>query len=106
MSAEAKPISAELPYSGAEIEYLCRNESVQHLADLIKRRTSLYFLADESMSELALRAAEHAAGVLHWDARRVCEEVASVEREFAADCAAFAATRELADAPATALCGV
>jgi glycerol-3-phosphate dehydrogenase len=71
----------ELPYTFGECAYLCNNEWVLHLADLIRRRTSLYFLADHSEEYLPMLA-EYIAPVTHWNAARQKQEVDLALREF------------------------
>jgi glycerol-3-phosphate dehydrogenase len=72
--ALARPIVDGLPYLLAEVVYACRFEQVQHIDDLVERRTFLAFVdwhhglqSLETMSMIMARA-------LHWsDVQRVSE---------------------------------
>lgn len=87
----AQPIASPLPYTLAELEYLCRTEKPLHLIDLLKRRTSLYFLADHCCAAALPHLASRAAAILGWDDRQTTEEAEAVSAEFAADTQACAA---------------
>ena len=84
-----EPLFADLPYCLAELIYLCKSEQVCHLLDLVKRRTSIYFLADHGGQALLPRIVERIAPVLGWNADRVAAELAAVSEEFDADCSAL-----------------
>ncbi len=88
----SEPLFDGLPYGLAELTYLCRHEFVRHLADLVKRRTSIYFLADRAGIDMLPRVAETIAPILHWNSRRCDEEIRSIEREFQADTRALTVT--------------
>lgn len=61
-------------YSLCEIDYLVRNESVQHLTDVIMRRTTLAITGAITQEDLALIA--HVAGkTLDWNKQRESDEV-------------------------------
>jgi len=83
------PLCEDLPYSLAELGYLCRSEQVCHLLDLIKRRTSLYFLADDAAAAVLPDIVEHIRLLLGWDWQRGQDEMAAVVDEFRADCGAI-----------------
>ncbi len=79
-----------LPYTLAEMAYLCRAEKVCHLIDLVKRRVPLYFLVDNAGLESLPAIARHVAAILGWDEDRQEREVSAVADEFRADMAACA----------------
>lgn len=80
------------PVTLAECGYLCRHEYVRHLVDLVKRRTSLYFLADDPDFEILAKIADHVAPILGWDAKRKVAEIAAVTFEYGADMASVRET--------------
>ena len=80
---------ALLPYCLAELIYLCKSEQVCHLLDLVKRRTSIYFLADDGGQAVLPRIVDRIAPVLDWDAERRASELSAVRDEFEADCRAL-----------------
>jgi len=84
-----EPLFSDLPYCLAELVYLCKSEQVCHLLDLVKRRTSLYFLADDGAQTVLPRIADRIAPVLDWDAQRRASELSAVRNEFEADCRAL-----------------
>ncbi len=86
-----EPLFADLPYCLAELAYLCKSEQVCHLLDLVKRRTSIYFLAEHGGQSELPRIVDHLAPVLGWDAERIADELFAVSREFDADCRAIGA---------------
>jgi len=89
-SAElGEPLFADLPYCLAELVYLCKSEQVRHLLDLVKRRTSIYFLADDGGQAVLPRIVDRIAPVLGWDAERTASELSAVREEFEADCRAL-----------------
>ncbi|MGB0715650.1 MAG: glycerol-3-phosphate dehydrogenase/oxidase [Phycisphaerae bacterium] len=77
------------PITLAECGYLCRHEYVCHLVDLVKRRTSFYFLADDPGFTALAEIADHVAPILGWDTKRKIAEIAAVTFEFGADMAAI-----------------
>lgn len=87
-------INPELPYSLAELGFLCRTEHVCHLSDLLKRRTPLYFLSDNACVEWLPQIMDHVAPILGWDWQRREAEAESVLAAHRADCAAFAPAHE------------
>jgi len=80
-----------LPYTLAELAYLCRTEKVCHLIDLVKRRAPLYFLVDHAGLESLPLVVRHVAPILGWDEGRQERELSAVADEFRADMAACAA---------------
>jgi glycerol-3-phosphate dehydrogenase len=63
-------------YSDAEIDYIARSEMVEHLADIVMRRTTLAIEGKVNLGALE-EIATVAAGALGWDdARRMAEVVA------------------------------
>jgi glycerol-3-phosphate dehydrogenase len=105
-SAElGEPPFADLPYCLAELIYLCKSEQVCHLLDLVKRRTSIYFLADDGGQAVLPRIVDCIAPVLDWDAERRASELSTVRDEFEADCWALRDRESaLAPAPCPAVC--
>jgi len=80
---------ALLPYCLAELIYLCKSEQVCHLLDLVKRRTSIYFLADDGGQAVLPRIVDRIAPVMDWDGERRASELSAVRDEFEADCRAL-----------------
>lgn len=64
--------------SWAEIEWICRNEHVQHLDDIVIRRTLLAVRGELTLSALT-EISEIAAAVFGWDALRRKEELSRTE---------------------------
>ena len=60
--------------SRAEIEWICRNERVVHLADIVIRRT-LVAVRGELTNAALTEIAQIAARVLGWSANRTQEEL-------------------------------
>jgi glycerol-3-phosphate dehydrogenase len=85
-----EPLYDGLPYCLAELAYLCESENVGRLLDLVKRRTPLYFLADNGSLGRLPQVVEHVAPILGWSPARQAEEWAAVADEFRADTQAFA----------------
>lgn len=81
------PLYEGLPYTLAELAYLSRVERVRHLIDLVKRRTSLYFLAERSGIDSLPRIVKHVAPLLGWNEARQARELSMVADEFRADMA-------------------
>jgi glycerol-3-phosphate dehydrogenase len=77
------PLTHLPDYSDAEIDWIARNEMVEHLADIVMRRTTLAIegrltvAALEEISAIAARA-------LHWDEARRLSELASIREQLAA----------------------
>jgi glycerol-3-phosphate dehydrogenase len=74
-----------LPYSPAELLYLCETEWVSHLLDLVKRRTSMYFLAGRQTLAAIEEILPLIAKTMEWDERQADEELGSIRAEFDAD---------------------
>ena len=69
------PLAGAPEYSTGELRHLARTEAVQHLDDLLMRRTSLAFVGSAS-PEVAREVADAVAGVLGWDETAAAGEVA------------------------------
>lgn len=72
-----KKIHPSLPYRWAEVVWICRNEMVCHLEDLMARRLRALFLNARVSKEVAEAVADRAAPELGWDKERTVEEIAS-----------------------------
>lgn len=70
-------------YTRAEIDWIARNEMVEHLADIVMRRTTLAIEGRLSVAGLD-EIATVAASALGWDERRRAEEVAAVTEQLTA----------------------
>ncbi|MFO1207761.1 MAG: glycerol-3-phosphate dehydrogenase/oxidase [Amaricoccus sp.] len=70
-------------YSLAEIDWIVRNERVVHLADIVKRRTTLAITGTLTAADLAA-IADVAAQALGWDAATRAREVEAAAAELAA----------------------
>lgn len=68
-------IHADLPYTWAEVEWVCRNEMVVHLEDVLARRLRALVLNARASDEVAGEVAERMAGILDWDPDRITLEV-------------------------------
>jgi glycerol-3-phosphate dehydrogenase len=75
-------LSALPGYSVGEIDYICKNETVRRLADLLLRRTSITMegLLDE---DVITETATIAAKALGWDANRKTMEIDHAKAELA-----------------------
>lgn len=69
-------------YRRAEIDWIARNEHVEHLADIVMRRTTLAIEGRLTAAALAEIAAV-AASALGWDEARRAQEVAAVTEHLA-----------------------
>ncbi|WP_250456177.1 glycerol-3-phosphate dehydrogenase/oxidase [Caballeronia sp. ATUFL_M2_KS44] len=69
-----RPLAHEPGYTVREIRYLCENEMVTHLADLLFRRTTLA-ISGLLTKALVSEVAETAAPALGWDANRLQQEI-------------------------------
>jgi glycerol-3-phosphate dehydrogenase len=87
-----QPLFDGLPYTLAEMSYLCRAEKVVHLIDLVKRRTPIYFLAGGGGLEAIARITKHIAPILGWETKRRAREISAVADEFTADMQACASS--------------
>ncbi|GMU37823.1 MAG: glycerol-3-phosphate dehydrogenase/oxidase [Planctomycetota bacterium] len=81
----AEPLIEGLPHTLAEVAYLSRREHVRTLSDLVRRRTSLYFLADRELLPVLPRIARQVGDVLGWDQRRRDAEIAHVQSDLDED---------------------
>jgi glycerol-3-phosphate dehydrogenase len=67
-------------YGLCEIDYILRNEYVEHLSDLVMRRTTLAITGSLTMNDLA-QIASMAGDVLGWDKERISGEIDAVVGE-------------------------
>jgi len=77
------PLAHVEGYSRGEIDWIARNEMVEHLADIVMRRTTLAIegrLTAEGLGEIAAIA----AAALGWDEGRRADELAQVTRHLTA----------------------
>jgi glycerol-3-phosphate dehydrogenase len=68
-------IHRDLPYSWAEVEWICRNEMVVHLEDLMARRLRALFLNAQASMEIAGEVGKRIAPVLGWSSGRKKAEI-------------------------------
>lgn len=71
-------LSDAADYSAAEIEWIVRNESVVHLEDIVKRRTTLAIEGRLTLHDLNA-IAQIAATALGWDERRKEREISALK---------------------------
>lgn len=77
-----RPMSSLPAYSTGEIAYICTNENVRHLADLLLRRTAITMeglLTADVIQETAIIA----ANVLSWDKKSMAAEIEHATSELA-----------------------
>ena len=67
-------IHPELPYAWAEVEWVCKNEMVLHLEDILARRLRALLLNARAAMDVAAEVAEKAAPILGWSKERIREE--------------------------------
>ncbi|AOF89440.1 glycerol-3-phosphate dehydrogenase/oxidase [Sinorhizobium sp. RAC02] len=79
----AVPLAHVDGYSKAEIDWIARSEMVEHLADIVMRRTTLAIEGRLSVAGLD-EIATVAASALGWDERRRAEELATVTEHLTA----------------------
>jgi glycerol-3-phosphate dehydrogenase len=77
-SADRLPDSSD--YSLSEIDFILRNEDVEHLSDVVMRRTTLAITGSLTGNDLQ-QIATMAGNALGWDAARIAAEIGSVEKE-------------------------
>jgi len=70
------PLASEPSYTVREIQYLCEQETVTHLADLLFRRTTIA-ISGQLTGAVVDETAAIAAGVLGWDSNRTRREIES-----------------------------
>ena len=73
----AERIVPSLPFIYADLLFCAREEMVEHLEDLLRRRMPLLILAKLNASELQLIAAKVSA-ILGWDEARAKQEIAAL----------------------------
>ncbi len=81
-TTQDRPLSSLPGYSSGEIAYICANENVRHLADLLLRRTAITMeglLTLEAIHDTATIAAD----VLGWSKTRTTAEIEHAEAELA-----------------------
>lgn len=67
-------------YSLSEIDYILRNEYVEHLSDIVMRRTTLAITGSLTASDLE-QIATIAGRALGWDSQRISDEINMVESQ-------------------------
>lgn len=77
---EDRPLASVPGYSSGEIAYICANEHVRHLSDLLLRRTTIT-VEGLLTREVIHETAEVTAEVLGWTETRMNAEIAQVESE-------------------------
>ncbi|MHA6644018.1 glycerol-3-phosphate dehydrogenase/oxidase [Mesorhizobium sp. A623] len=70
-------------YDEAEIDFIARNEFVEHLADIVMRRSTLAITGSLTLRDLQAIAAI-AGGALGWDAPRIAHEMATIVEQLEA----------------------
>ena len=81
-TAQDRPLSSLPSYSSGEIAYICANENVRHLADLLLRRTAITMeglLTPETIQETS----KIAAAELGWNKSRTLSEIEHATAELA-----------------------
>jgi glycerol-3-phosphate dehydrogenase len=68
-------IHRDLPYTWAEVDWICRNEMVVHLEDLLARRLRALFLNARASQEIAAEVGERVSAALGWSAEKTKAEV-------------------------------
>ena len=77
-----KPMASLPDYNTGEIAYICANENVRHLADLLLRRTAIT-MEGLLTPDAILETSKIAANILGWDKARTKAEVEHAEAELA-----------------------
>jgi glycerol-3-phosphate dehydrogenase len=72
-----KPLDPRLPYTRAEMIWICRNEMPLTIEDLLARRTRALFLNARASSEIAAEAASLMAGELGYDIKWQKDQIES-----------------------------
>jgi glycerol-3-phosphate dehydrogenase len=80
---DATPLAHVDGYSRAEIDWIARSEMVEHLADIVMRRTTLAIEGRLSAAGLE-EIASIAASALGWDEHRRAEEIEAVTEQLTA----------------------
>jgi len=76
----AEKIHPGLPYTWAEVEWICANEMVMHLEDLLARRLRALLLNASAASEAAEAVAGKIGPLLGWSSERTQTEVRDFRR--------------------------
>lgn len=82
VTTQDKPLTSAPSYTTGEITYICANENVRRLADLLLRRTAITIeglLTNEVIQETAVIAAK----ALGWDKARTKAEIEQAQAEMA-----------------------
>ncbi|WP_434362307.1 glycerol-3-phosphate dehydrogenase/oxidase [Parasalinivibrio latis] len=84
-STEASRIAPSVPLTKAELRYILRNEFVTHLADLLIRRTNIFYsLQDGGLSEIKA-IGELVAKELGWSSQELQNEITAYQKEVTAN---------------------
>lgn len=75
--SDGKPLPDSQAYDEAEIDFIVRNEFVEHLADIVMRRSTLAITGSLTMRDLHAIAAI-AGRALGWNAQRIANEIETV----------------------------
>ena len=75
--SDGKPLPDSQGYDEAEIDFIVRNEFVEHLADIVMRRSTLAITGSLTMRDLQAIAAI-AGRALGWNAQRIADEIGAV----------------------------
>lgn len=73
-------IHPDLPYTWAEVEWICRNEMVLQLEDLLARRLRALLLNARATSEIAENVADRCAPWLGWTAEQAAAETVAFRK--------------------------
>ncbi|MGB3417046.1 MAG: FAD-dependent oxidoreductase, partial [Mesorhizobium sp.] len=73
----SEPLPDSQAYDEAEIDFIARNEFVEHLADIVMRRSTLAITGSLTMRDLQAIAAI-AGRALGWSAQRIADEIGAV----------------------------
>jgi glycerol-3-phosphate dehydrogenase len=86
-----EPLTSELPYLAAEVEYAARCEGALHVEDALSRRTRVLIEAADRGLSVAPAVAAQMGVLLGWSRRRRAAEVRQYEQRAEADNAALGA---------------
>jgi glycerol-3-phosphate dehydrogenase len=75
--SSGKPLDPRLPYTSAEIKWICRNEMPVSIEDILARRTRALFLNARASADIAPLVAHLMAAELGHDIKWEAEQVAS-----------------------------
>jgi glycerol-3-phosphate dehydrogenase len=80
-STQDRPLVSVPDYSRGEIAYICANENIRHLTDLLFRRTSIAMEGNLSLGVIH-ETAKIAADTLSWSTSRTKSEIEHAEKEW------------------------